>query len=454
MEKRAVKFGTAGIRGVYGQDVTNREAIAVCFAVNELLGNGTFGLGYDTRHSSHIMATLANAAMNWYGSDMQNYGIIPTPVLAFTIKVRGLKAGFSVTASHNPPEYAGIKVFGNEGIEFSLEAEHRLEELMRRSSGYTKHDFSYGRTLYSSDQTDEYCDLIIRRCGESGGKKFKILIDAGNGTASNITSRILREFGHHVMTVNSHPSSGFPGRLPEPSSETLWETGRLVSDCGCDFGIAHDGDADRIVMIDSDGNVLPDYLVSALLFRKILEKSKHGTVVFSYNTSDALKQLAEENSCIVKRSRLGKTFQELYAQRGIFASEPSKSVDPNWGYWEDGIYSAVVIAQYLSKLGLGLRDAVSNFPTYFDLKVDLHLSNNLDYTLVKNNAVKFFGDLISKIEDEDGVKVILKSGDWVMLRSSGTERKVRVYCESSIAPTAERLLRSGEALANSSQTIN
>src|SRR5579875_3822631 len=133
-----VKFGTAGIRGIFGQDVSIRETLAVCFAVNELLGQGKFGLGYDSRKTSFILANAACAAMNWYGSDVDNYGMIPTPVLAFNIKNSKLHAGFSVTASHNPPEYAGIKVFGTDGIEFSLEAEQRIEALIQKSEGYTK----------------------------------------------------------------------------------------------------------------------------------------------------------------------------------------------------------------------------------------------------------------------------------------------------------------------------
>src|SRR5579872_196487 len=128
-----VKFGTAGIRGVYGQEVSIKEAISVCRAVNRLLGEGKFGVGYDSRKTSAMLANVASAAMNWYGSDVENYGMIPTPVLAFNIKNSKLHAGFSVTASHNPPEYAGVKVFGTDGIEFSLEAEAKVEKLLERS---------------------------------------------------------------------------------------------------------------------------------------------------------------------------------------------------------------------------------------------------------------------------------------------------------------------------------
>ena len=108
--------------------------------MHALLGEGRFGLGYDSRKTSVILANVASSAMNWYGGDVEDYGMIPTPVVAFNIKNNQLHAGFSVTASHNPPEYAGVKVFGTDGIEFSLEAEQKLEELVQKSEGHKKQD--------------------------------------------------------------------------------------------------------------------------------------------------------------------------------------------------------------------------------------------------------------------------------------------------------------------------
>ena len=112
-----------------------RRLLRFALLSTSLLGEGKFGLGYDSRKTSVILANVASSAMNWYGSDVESYGMIPTPVLAFNIKNSKLHAGFSVTASHNPPEYAGVKVFGTDGIEFSLEAEQKLEQLVLRSGG-------------------------------------------------------------------------------------------------------------------------------------------------------------------------------------------------------------------------------------------------------------------------------------------------------------------------------
>jgi phosphomannomutase len=448
-----VKFGTAGIRGLYGQEVSVRETIAVCYAVNQLLGIGRFGLGYDSRKSSFILATIACSAMNWYGSDVENYGMIPTPVLAFNIKENRLHAGFSVTASHNPPEFAGVKVFGTEGIEFSLEDEQRIEALIQKSAEYVKRDselVQYGSTFDNEEAIYSYRDAILKRAGPTK-KVFKILVDCANGTSGNVTPNMLSELGHKVVTVNAHPSAFFPGRLPEPMVETLREVATLTREIQADFTIAHDGDADRLVMIDSKGTVVPDYALAALILKTTIEKVKRGNVIISLNSSKALERIALEAGCRVIRSRIGKTFQELYKRKGIYASEPSKIVDPKWGYWEDGISAGIMLTQYLSERGLGLGEVLDAIPKYYNFQRNIATSSIVDYNKVKEHVRKHMVNQIESIEDFDGVKVSLKNNDaWFMIRSSGTEKKVRIYVESKIEAEARSLMEDAIKIAQSS----
>ena len=447
--KIRIKFGTAGIRGIYGQEVSIKEAIGVCFAVNELMGRGKFGVGYDSRRTSIILAGAACSAMNWYGSDVDDYGMIPTPVLAFNIKGNKLHAGFSVTASHNPPEYAGVKVFGTDGIEFSLEAEHKIEQLLQKSGGYTKKESdlsSFGSTVENEEAIYSYKDAVLARVPETK-RRFKILVDCANGTAGNVTPSMLCSLGHQVVTVNAHPSGSFPGRLPEPMVETLGEVSRLSLAIGADFTIAHDGDADRLVMIDEKGRIVPDYALACLLLKIVLGRSKGGMVIISLNSSSALEEVASSLGCRVQRSRLGKTFEELYKKKGAFASEPSKIVDPRWGYWEDGIYASIMVAQYLSQNDLTLSNALKSIPVYFNKQRNLAISTILDYSALRSLVTQKYSGMIDRIEDIDGIKVYLKQNNcWMMLRSSGTEKKVRVYVESSKEDEAKRLLEEGVAL--------
>ncbi len=443
-----VKFGTAGIRGIYGQEVSMKDTIAVCYAVHQLLGEGKFGVGYDSRRTSVILANIACSAMSWYGSDVECYGMIPTPVLAFNIKNSRLHAGFSVTASHNPAEYAGVKVFGTDGIEFSLEAEQKLEQLVLKSERYAKKEGieNFGGTFENDEAVALYKAAVLKR-NEPAKKSFKIVVDCANGTAFGVTPALLSDLGHHVVTLNAHPSERFPGRQPEPMFETLGEVSSFTKTVHADFGVAHDGDADRLVMIDEAGRVVPDYALSAVVLKIIAEKVKKGNVIISVNSSSALEKTAQDLGCNVERSRLGKTFEELYKRKGIFASEPSKMVDPRWGYWEDGIYTAVLVSQYLAEKRISLSEAVSSIPVYYNLQKNLELGGSVDYVCVKAKVREKFGDEIEKFDELDGVKVYLKSGAWLMVRSSGTEKKVRVYVESPKESEAVFLLKDGISVA-------
>ena len=447
--KIRIKFGTAGIRGIYAQEVSIKEAIAVCFAVNELMGRGKFGVGYDSRRTSLILAGVTCSAMNWYGSDVEDYGMIPTPVLAFNIKSNKLHAGFSVTASHNPPEYAGVKVFGTDGIEFTLEAEHKIEQLLQKSGGYTKKESDlafFGSTQENEEAIYSYRDAVLGRVPETK-RRFKILVDCANGTSCNVTPPMLSALGHKVVTVNAHPSGNFPGRLPEPMVETLGEVSKLSAAIGADFTIAHDGDADRLVMIDEKGRTVPDYALACLLLKIVLGRSKGGTVIISLNSSSALEEVASKLGCRVQRSRLGKTFEELYKRKGAFASEPSKIVDPRWGYWEDGIYASIMVAQYLSQNNLSLGQALESIPVYFNYQKNLWISTSVEYPSLKSLIMQKYLGKIDRIEDIDGIKVYFKeNSSWIMLRSSGTEKKVRVYVESPKEDEAKKLLEEGVAL--------
>ncbi len=162
-----------------------------------------------------------------------------------------------------------------------------------------------------------------------------------------------------------------------------------------------------------------------------------------------MEKTAQDLGCKVQRSRLGKTFEELYKRKGIFASEPSKMVDPRWGYWEDGIYTSVLVTQYLAENGITLSQAVSNTPLYYNLQRNLQLGSTVDYNCVKSKIKQKFGKEIERFDELDGVKVYLKDGAWLMIRSSGTEKKVRVYVESPRESEAVFLLQDGVGIASS-----
>jgi phosphopentomutase len=220
------------------------------------------------------------------------------------------------------------------------------------------------------------------------------------------------------------------------------DTAALVAACGADFGFVHDGDADRLVMVNGAGRVLPDSVVSIIALRALARS--HGTVILSENTSSAVEEDAVRMGLRVVRSRIGKTFAEIRKEGAFFASEPSKVVNPDWGMWEDGMYCAALIADSVSG-DQKLLELLNSEPSWHYRQVNLHVS--LDFSKLIRRAEQEFGKFrIAEVRQLDGLKLIFKDRSWIMFRASGTEPKVRIYCESRDPIRLGELLDAGKRL--------
>ena len=417
-----MKFGTSGIREIYSEKITG-DIIKLGNSISRLGVKSVF-IANDTRKSCSLIADYLGASISMNGIDVELGGELPTPVIAFVLKKREFDLGVSSTASHNPPEFCGVKLFDENGIALNVDVEKKIEENLNVKS-LGSGNFDYGNISYDCNARDDYFEDIFSCVGEQK-KKFRMVVDCANGVGSDFTPRLLGEMGHSVLSINANKSHNFFGRMPEPNAENLVHTANLVKEFDVDFGIAHDGDADRLVLINKDGVVLDDYMMSYLLLKIILEEGRRGDVVISINTSDSIESLAKENGCNVTRTRLGKTFNLLKERNGIFATEPSKIVDSRWGYWEDGIYAIVKLVDYMSRNNFSLEDLVKEIPKKSYLQRNI-VMKEFDMGKVKERAMKSFD--VKEVEEIDGLRLLLDDA-WVLFRASGTEPKCRIYVES------------------------
>jgi phosphomannomutase len=242
------------------------------------------------------------------------------------------------------------------------------------------------------------------------------------------------------VTVNSHQSYSSLGRVLEPNADTLKETSNLVREIQADLGIAHDGDGDRVVIIDEKGRVAQDQVLSSLALKILLEDRRGGTVVLSVNTSSSVEELAEEMGFKVVRSRLGKTFLEMKKVGGVLATEPSKVTDSTWGMWEDGIYVATRIVQHISNSDYNLSNLVNAIPSnfYYQKNIQLH---GIDRAKLEKDIWNRYGK--DRVEEMDGWKITFDDRSSIMFRISGTEPKARVYVDSPSEKRAMELLKEG-----------
>ena len=439
-----LEFGTSGIRGVFAEQISIRDVLKLSYVVPNVLGNGKYVIGNDTRRNCDLIAITLAAGLNYTGNDVDYVGVVPTPVLAFASQSGKYKAGFSVTASHNPPQFCGVKIFDGNGVGLDVAKEHEIEKNLASNINVI-----HGVGTVRSDQT-VIADYILKLVSkvESGGKKLRILVETTNGAASYVSPVILEQLGHDVISLNSHPSHLFSGRNPEPVRENLVQIIKLIKELDVDLAIIHDGDGDRLVIVTSDGNVVQDCILSYIMLKIILSRKK-GDVVISINTSSKVEELALENNCRVIRYRLGKTSEELKRRGGVYATEPSKIVDASWGYWEDGIYAAALLIQTLSSQNIDLQEVLREVPQTFYQQLNLKV-HRYDYEKIKRITTKHFTSRgVVEIQEIDGLRFVFEDGSWVLFRASGTERKVRIYSESSSEKDSISLIDEGRKIVQS-----
>ncbi|MDG6903182.1 MAG: hypothetical protein JRM80_14655 [Nitrososphaerota archaeon] len=438
-------FGTAGVRGVFNKTQTPEQVYRLAEAIAFASGKGRYGIGWDGRKASALLARTVMAAVNAVGSDADVFGLVPTPVLAFGTRSRKCLVGFSVTASHNPAEFSGVKVFNREGMELPKSDEERIERAM--GVDVMKPSGAFGQVIPDEDVVDEYIAGVVSRYPRAP-QPLRIAIDCASGPGGLVTPAILKALGHQVIPVNAQVSWRFPARPPEPTASNLADFAAMIPTLGVDFAFAHDGDADRLVMIDAFGGVVPDSILTILALRGLGLGS--GTAVISENTSTAVAEEAERLGLKVQRSRVGKTFAVLAAEGGVFAAEPSKVVDPGWGLWEDGINAAALISTLLSS-DRGVLGRVMQEVQWRFRQTNLRVPVKMD-ALVPRATEAFKKFRISEERSLDGLKLVMSDGSWVMFRPSGTEPITRLYCESKDPQVLEAFVQLGSQCVEASNT--
>ena len=438
-------FGTAGVRGIFNRTQTPEQVYRLVETIAFASGRGRYGVGWDGRKASSLLAKTVLSAVNAVGSDASVFGLVPTPVLAFGTRSRSCIAGFSVTASHNPAEFSGVKVFNRKGMELPKSDEERIERAM--AVDVMKPSGVFGQLIPDPEVVDDYVMAVVSRY-QSATRPLRIAVDCASGPGGLVTPEILTRLGHRVVPVNAQVSWRFPARPPEPTLANLSDFARMVPALGVDFAFAHDGDADRLVMIDAMGNVVPDSILTILALRGL--GVSQGTAVLSENSSSAVADEAERLGLVVKRSRVGKTFAVLEAEGGVFAAEPSKIVDPVWGLWEDGINACVLVSSLLSP-DRGLLGRVMQEVKWRYRQTNLKGVVRMDMlnAKVRESFRKF---KVSEERSLDGLKLVFTDGSWVMFRPSGTEPITRLYCESKDPQLLDSLTQLGIQCVESSNT--
>ncbi len=428
-------FGTSGIRGVFGKDVTPELALGVGLAFG---GNGkALFIGRDTRPSGIVLENALAAGALSVGADVVRVGVAPTPTVAYASRS---SLGAMITASHNPPEYNGIKLF-EKGEEISREGEALVEKKAREKNWKLGEP---GRERRITTAIHEHSDLVLGSVNVSliAKRKPKVLIDAGNGAGSVITPYILREAGCNVVALNCEPS-GFFARGLEPSIQNLEGTSRIARSLGADLTIAHDGDADRAIILDEKGEMLGLDAQLALMCGEMLSEKK-GTVVTTVEASLAIREAIENHGGKTEITSVGSLHvaQLLKKRGGIFGGEPcGEYIFPSTHLVPDGIMAGLKFVELFCANG-SLREAAAKVKTYPMKRAKYPCKDR------KKSMEKILGKakaLGGKQNRGDGVRADFDDS-WVLIRASGTEPIIRITCEHKDKKGLEALFSKAEKL--------
>jgi phosphomannomutase/phosphoglucomutase len=438
-------FGTNGVRGIANEYITPQLVMDVTRSVGTYMGSkGIVAIGRDTRASGDMLMSAAIAGALSTGLTVIDIGIVPTPSIQYYVR-NFADAGIVITASHNPREYNGVKLIAKDGTELSREAEAEVEKIYF-SKEFATAGWEKTGDLRKDLHANEYYIRGIVNSVDSAmirEKRFKVVVDTGCGAGSATLPFLLKELGCEILTLNAQVDGTFPWRNPEPTPDALTEIIDLVKRTGSVMGVAQDGDADRAVFIDEEGNFIPEDVLLAMMAKYVLERKK-GPIVTPVSSSSRMVDIAREAGVELVWTAVGSIHvaRKMMDIGAVFGGEGNGGlIFPEHQYCRDG---AMACAKFLEIIASGqkLSGLSASVPVYYNSKTKIRCQN-LDLTMHRVMEDIFLGS--QKADTVDGVKVWHDDG-WVLIRPSGTEPIIRVFAEAKSKLRADELMAEGVML--------
>ncbi|QLG29789.1 phosphoglucosamine mutase (plasmid) [Halorarum halophilum] len=437
-------FGTSGIRGAVGDEVTATTALEVGRALASGGANRVV-VGRDPRESGRMLTRALVAGLTECGTDVVRLGEVPTPTVARGIDWYDADAGVVVTASHNPPADNGLKLWDESGAAYVGPRQDAVAE--RIESG--EFDLAPWDGVGDASRADDAAERHVEALVEAGAPLdgLTVAVDPGNGSG-RLTATALHRLGADVETLNAEPDGSFPARPSEPTAEHCRSLCLFTGSTDADLGIAHDGDADRMMAVTASGEFVPGDHLLALFGRDAVEPGER--VAAPLNTSMTVRRALQDIGASLTLTAVGDGHvAERTADRSVaFGGEPSGAwIWPDEARCPDGPLAAVKLASMVAARG-PLADQLSTIETTPLRRESVSVERNDE---VVAEVVEAIRDRYDAVTDIDGVRVDLDDG-WFLVRASGTQPLVRITAEAENADrTAELFERArehvGEAVA-------
>ena len=437
-------FGTNGVRGVVNEDLTVDLAVRLGKAIGLFFGKSV-AIASDTRNSGSMVKSAVSSGLMSVGVDVIDLGITPTPSLQYYVGTHEVMGGVMITASHNPPQFNGIKCVGPTGRELTREDEEEIESFYSEDIECNAWD-SIGMITNDNTATEDYVDAVIRHVDSEAIRKAELtaVLDCANGAAFRSAPMLLEKLNVRSVTLNANPQGDFPGHPSEPTEENLKDLISLMVTVKADIGIAHDGDADRTVFIADDGNFVNGDKSLAIMSRYVLGDSK-GQVVTPVSSSSMVEEVVKGTGGTVIYTAVGspKVAKMMMDSKAIFGGEENGGlIFPEHQLCRDGAMSVAKMLECIVKKGK-MSEQLTTLPKYYTEKRKIDCPNE-----IKEDLMAFLKAVNQDVKADmtDGLKLLYDDG-WVLARPSGTEPKFRIYSESKNEGIAKQRANEAEIRA-------
>lgn len=432
-------FGTNGIRGIFAEDLSLEFIHDITLAIATYFKKGPIIVGYDGRTSSPVISKIVCSTLNCAGLDCKNAGLVPTPCLELATKKLGYSGGIMITASHNPPQYNGIKPVAADGVEISRDDELVIEDIYFNKK-WKKNFSKWAKTEPDNKSIEIYLRAIESHIDKSKikSRRFKVVLDLGNGAQTVTAQKLCQDLGCEVVVINEKIDGMFSGRGSEPTPYNLSKLSETVVKNRADLGVAFDGDGDRSIFCDENGEILTGDRSALLISKFILAKNPDSTIVTCLNSGSSIDILAKNSNSKVIRTKVG----SVEVSRKMVQTGALIGFEENGGFMygkhnqvRDGAMALTLVLDLLSMSGTKMSEETKLLPPSFTTKDKVRC--------LKQDASKIIKELSKQnpnADVTDGIKIIFDKSNWIMVRPSGTEPIVRIYAEANSQEKLETLM--------------
>ena len=441
-------FGTDGVRGITNKELTPELVLRLAKAIGTFFGKGAKILvGRDVRAGGDMFTKIVEAGLLSVNVEVFDGGMAATPALQYAVKTLGYDGGVIVTASHNPAPYNGIKVVDKDGIEIRREKENEIEDIFFSERFNTAEWSSLANEVKKEDRViSNYVNGILSHVDieKIRKKNYRVLIDPANSVGTLSTPLVARALGCKVYTINGNLDPLFPAREPEPTFDSLKETAEVAKTLKVDLGVAHDGDADRAIFIDSEGRVQWGDRSATLLsyWASVKNPKANKKVITAVSSSSLVEEYLSKYSIEVEWTKVGSVdIAHKVADENALAGfeENGGFMYPPHQYVRDGAMSFALMLELMANENVSSAELFDRLPKYYLVKTKVNLKPGMVVEEIYKRVLETYSSSAVKVITIDGVKVIGKDY-WFLVRKSGTEPIIRIMAEAKDESTANNLV--------------